>query len=198
MSAPVTRGEQRRLSVIRVDLDSPYIDGGFDGAMKWVTRTYKAASTGINIKIVAAKERVLNAISSMNKGEIRGFTMLDNHAKARTVGLKMDEVMNRLKELIVLALPPPNVYQLSTYVASVPNGEYNREYLDGIGDLNARIWETIERHISAKFEEAWGKLLVALYNEYVALYVKVHLQPAQAANAFMPMAMYRPVLLCMQ
>ena len=121
--------------------------------------------------------------------------MLDNHAVAGTVGLKMDEVMKRLQELIVLALPLPYTYQLSTYVASAPGGDYTREYLDEIGKYNSRIWDVIENHTSAKFEEAWGRLLEALYNQYVALYIKAHPQPQppQPAQAFMPMAMYPPV-----
>lgn len=196
MSVPVSRdGPRAMLPVIRVDMDMPYIDGGMQTVVKWARRASNSAVSGISFKVVAAKERVLNAIKDMNGVDNYGKRMFDVYAQAKTLGMKMDNILKTLRALIILVLPTA-AGTLIEYQSSRPLESYSNEYLGLIRQETSKLWDTVVAHKSAKEDASWGQTLVALYNQFVELYISGHPQPAPpAGTAFVPMALYRPVLL---
>ena len=174
----------------------PYIDGGMNTVVKWVKRAGNSAVSGINIKVVAAKDRVLNAIKDMNGVDGSGRSRFDIFVLNKTLGSKLDNILRQLKALIILVIPPEETYTLTEYQTNLRLESYPEDYLKSIREQTADLWQIVFSHQSAKLDAAWNETLVATYNRFVDLYVRGHSLPAMpAATAFVPLALYRPVLL---
>lgn len=207
MSAPVARGAQRQLPVIRVDLESPYIEGGVYNVVKWVDRARQSAMYGINIKVVAAMNRVMNAIketSNVTKGDA---SMFDYYADAGTLGGKLDLILTKLRELIgtfnlpsTVSLPPlkPYVFDIATAISPAVFTIEVRHEIRGI--IN-QIYDLVFAHTTAKVDVPFIQTLVSQYNTLVEVLVRIQLASAHptatqfAPPSLVPMALYRPVLL---
>ena len=162
MSAPVARGEQRRLSVIRVDLELPVAEGYVDatlnpwGAAKYVARAGKAAVRGRTVDQQAAQDRLENFLKQVQMH-------FDDFSRAGTMRTTMNTAMKQYKIFLTLYAQNFNEYDDT----ASGNVWYTDVALQGMKELIQSILRIIASFKSSKTDNSFMPTFVAYYNALV-------------------------------
>jgi len=200
MSAPVKRGEQCLLPVIRVDMEVPfiecYVDASFKGFVKGMRREVMGrVINGWGTKQQTVMERILNKINEIRRPE--NFTLLAGSSHLR---LRLNELIKLFDEFIKM-LPAENSRMRDF---SYP---HNQEKLYDEAAQKILLWrlgqlyDLISGRSSSKPDPVYVASLKTLYNDLANavmqtpadgwFFPKDGSRPAQVA-------FYRPVLLRVQ